>query len=71
MSEPRDRFVENVRRHRERLGISQEELGHRCDIHRMEVSLLERVGCDPRLGTIVRIARALEVSPARLLDGIE
>jgi transcriptional regulator with XRE-family HTH domain len=39
-------------------------------LHRAEVSLLERGGREPRLGTIVKLARALEVSAARLLDRI-
>ncbi len=68
--EPRARFAENIRRHRLRLGISQEALGDRCDLHRTEISLLERARRDPRLATIVRVARALEVSPSDLLNGI-
>jgi len=34
------------------------------------VSRLERCQRDPRLATIVKLARALGVPPARLLDGI-
>jgi transcriptional regulator with XRE-family HTH domain len=40
-------------------------------MHRTEISLLERAGRDPRLGTIIKLARALEVTPASLLDGVE
>lgn len=68
--EPRARFAENLRRHRVGLGISQEALGYRCDLHRTEISLLERAGRDPRLATIVRLAHGLEVSPSDLLNGI-
>ena len=32
--------------------------------------LLERAGREPRLGTIVKLARALKVAPADLLEGI-
>lgn len=39
-------------------------------IHRTEVSLLERAQREPRLGTIVRLARALDIPAAKLLDGI-
>lgn len=63
-------FAQNLRRHRERLGISQEALGELCDLHRTEVSLLERSGREPRLTTIVKLARALEVAPADMLAGI-
>jgi len=66
----RARFAANLRSHRTRLGLSQEALGAACDLHRTEISLLERAGRDPRLGTIVRLARALRIPPAQLLDGI-
>jgi transcriptional regulator with XRE-family HTH domain len=63
-------FAQNLRRRRERAGLSQEALADLCDLHRTEVSLLERAGREPRLGTIVKLARALEIRPADLLDGI-
>ena len=69
--EPRQRFARNVRAERERRGLSQEALGHACGLHRTEISLLERAGRDPRLSTIVKVARALHVPPSFLLDGIE
>jgi transcriptional regulator with XRE-family HTH domain len=63
-------FARNLRRQRERAGLSQEALGDLCDLHRTEVSLLERAGREPRLGTIVKLARALKIRPADLLDGV-
>jgi len=36
-----------------------------------EVSRLERAKRDPRLGTIVKLGRALGIPPGRLLDGIQ
>lgn len=65
-----ERFAANLRGLRQAAGLSQEALADRCDLHRTEVSLLERAGREPRLTTIVKLARALEVSPAQLLDGI-
>jgi transcriptional regulator with XRE-family HTH domain len=53
-----------------RAGLSQQALGYACSLHRTEISLLERGEREPRLSTIVRLARALEVSPSELLDGI-
>jgi transcriptional regulator with XRE-family HTH domain len=50
--------------------LSQEALGYRADLHRTEVSLLERGLREPRLATIVRVARALKVPPSELLEGI-
>jgi transcriptional regulator with XRE-family HTH domain len=69
--EPREQFARNLRQQRERLGYSQEELGARCNLHRTEIGLLERAGRDPRLATIVRLARGLGVAPADLLAGIK
>jgi transcriptional regulator with XRE-family HTH domain len=68
--EPRERFAVNLRRVRQREGISQEELGIRCQLHRTEISLLERGGREPRLGTIVKLAGALDSTPAELCAGI-
>ena len=66
----RETFAHNLRQERERLKLSQEALGFRCDFNTSEVSRLERCARDPRLATIVKLARALEVPPAKLLDGI-
>jgi transcriptional regulator with XRE-family HTH domain len=68
----REQFATNLRRHRARVGLSQEALADVCDLHRTEISLLERCKRSPRLETIVILARGLELSsPAELLDGID
>ncbi|MGN6276839.1 MAG: helix-turn-helix domain-containing protein [Solirubrobacterales bacterium] len=67
---PQERFAVNLRRARAKAGISQEELGYMCDLHRTEVSLLERAGREPRLATIVKLSGALKVKPNELCDGI-
>jgi transcriptional regulator with XRE-family HTH domain len=66
----RDRFAVNLRRARETAGISQEELADRCEVHRTEISLLERGGREPRLGTMVKLATALGTTPEALCSGI-
>ncbi len=68
--QPRDRFAVNLRKARQKAKISQEELGFRCDLHRTEISLLERGGREPRLGTIVKLASALSVTPEELCTGV-
>jgi transcriptional regulator with XRE-family HTH domain len=68
--EPVERFAENVRKARAQRGLSQEALGDAAGLHRTEISLLERAVREPRLSTIVRLARALKVGPAELLRGI-
>jgi transcriptional regulator with XRE-family HTH domain len=67
----RKQFADNLRRHRERAGLSQEALGEICDLHRTEISLLERCKRSPRLETIVVLAQGLKLGSAgELLDGI-
>ena len=67
----REQFARNLRAQRLRRGLSQEALGEASGLHRTEVSLLERAGRDPRLSTISRLARALGIPAATLLDGID
>jgi len=66
----RDRFAANLRLARQQAGISQEELARRCELHRTEVSLLERGGREPRLGTMMKLCAALETTPSTLCAGI-
>ncbi len=71
MSTPREQFAENLRRQRDRAGLSQEALADVCELHRTEISLLERSKRSPRLETIVILARGLGLaSPGELLEGI-
>lgn len=67
---PRERFSINLRKARQKSGISQEELAFQCELHRTEISLLERGGREPRLGTIVKLSSALGVTPEELCTGI-
>ena len=66
----RDRFASNLRRARKAAGVSQEDLAERCEIHRTEVSLLERGGREPRLGTMIKLATALGTTAEALCAGI-
>jgi transcriptional regulator with XRE-family HTH domain len=71
MEQAREQFAANLRQHRNRAGLSQEALADRCDLHRTEISLLERCKRSPRLETIVILSHGLGLaSPAELLDGI-
>ena len=67
---PQERFAVNLRHARLKAKISQEELGYMCDLHRTEVSLLERAGREPRLATIVKLCGALGTTPNELCEGI-
>ncbi len=68
--EPAELFAANLRRHRMDQKLSQEALGDECGLHRTEVGLLERGDREPRLGTLVKLARGLHISLADLLSGI-
>jgi transcriptional regulator with XRE-family HTH domain len=71
METVRAQFASNLRHHRVRAGLSQEALADRCDLHRTEISLLERCKRSPRLETIVILSRGLQLgSPSELLEGI-
>lgn len=64
------KFGEAVRLLREGEGISQEELAHRCGLHRTYVGSVERGERNVSLANIVRLAQALKSSPAVLLAGL-
>jgi transcriptional regulator with XRE-family HTH domain len=71
MGAARDQFADNLRQRRELAGLSQEALADLCELHRTEISLLERRKRSPRLETIVILARGLGLSsPGELLEGI-
>lgn len=67
---PQERFAANLRTARAEAGISQEELARRCELHRTEISLLERAGREPRLATMTKLAGALDTTVAALAEGI-
>jgi len=67
---PRERFAQNLVEARRLSGLTQEELANRCDLHRTEISLLERSGREPRLGTLVKLSSALGVSLESLCTGL-
>jgi len=62
------RFGATVQKLRFGLGISQEELAERADLHRTYVADIERGGRNPTLLTIKKLAKGLGVSAADLLS---
>lgn len=58
----------NLRDARKRLGLTQEEVAERSGVHPTEVSRIEAGKRDPRISTLLRLARALEVRPGELLE---
>jgi transcriptional regulator with XRE-family HTH domain len=68
---PASRFGVNLRWARQRAGISQEALALKAEVDRAAISVFEHGRRDPNLRTILKLARALEVSPAIMLNGVE
>lgn len=64
------RFGENLQHIRLEKQLKQEEVAFAARLHRTEVSLLERGERVPRIDTVARLAGALSVSSADLLEGI-
>jgi transcriptional regulator with XRE-family HTH domain len=62
-------YGRNLRRIRNERGYSQEGLAFRAEVHRTEVSLLERGKRDPGVNMTLRLAGALGVDPGELLAG--
>jgi DNA-binding XRE family transcriptional regulator len=63
-------FGDRVRTLRKERGLSQEQLAERTGLHRTYIGGIERGERNVSLINIVRLAKALEVSPSDLLQGI-
>ncbi len=63
-------FGDNVRTLRLALGISQEELAERADLHRTYVGDIERGERNVAVLNIVALAKALECPPEQLFKGV-
>jgi transcriptional regulator with XRE-family HTH domain len=64
------KFGERVRSLRKAQGLSQEELAERTELHRTYIGGIERGERNVALLNIVQIARALEITPSQLLEGL-
>lgn len=70
-SDPGLRFGENLRAARTGAGLSQEVLAYEAVVDRAAISVYERGRREPNLRTVLKLARALGLSPVALLDGVE
>ncbi len=64
-------FGRNLARERQRQCKSMRALARAANTHGSEISRLEHGKRDPRLSTIVRLARALEVPLGALIEGVD
>lgn len=68
---PEDLLGSEIARLRKRIGLSQEELGFRAEVHRTYISQLERGLKSPTLNMILKLSRALKASASRLVATVE
>jgi transcriptional regulator with XRE-family HTH domain len=64
-------FSAEVRRSRDALGLSQEELAHRAGLHRNYVGMIERGERAPTLVAIEGLARGLRLKVSELIARAE
>jgi len=64
----RQYFAKNLKAQREQLGLSQEGLAEIVGLHRTYIGSVERGERNISIDNIDRLARALSVSPASLLE---
>ncbi|MGN9839754.1 helix-turn-helix domain-containing protein [Nonomuraea sp. H19] len=61
-------FGRRIRHHRDRLGLTREQVADRTDISAGRLQYLEDHADVPETGTVIRLAAALESTPQDLLD---
>ncbi|MGA7813058.1 helix-turn-helix domain-containing protein, partial [Caballeronia sp.] len=59
-----------LRAARKEASFSQEALAYEAEVDRAAISVYERGGREPNLRTLLKLARALQLSPVALLDGV-
>ena len=68
---PEDLLGKEIARLRKRIGLSQEELGFRAEVHRTYISQLERGLKSPTLTMILKLSRALKGSASKMVATVE
>lgn len=66
-----DQVGTNIAEVRKRMGLTQGQLGERTSIRQGDICRLEQGHYAPHLATLVKLAAALGVSAADLLEGVE
>ena len=62
-------FGDLVREHRNKQGLSQEELAEHTGLHRTYIGSIERGERNLALINIMKLSKALDVKPSELLPG--
>lgn len=61
-------FALNLKKYRQKAGLSQEKLAELCGLHRTYISDIERCRRNISLGNIEKIANALKIPASKLLE---
>jgi transcriptional regulator with XRE-family HTH domain len=61
----------NIREARQKAGLTQECLAELAAVHMQTVGVIERGGFPFAVTTFARVSQFLEISPNRLLDGLD
>ncbi len=69
--QPLDAFARTVRKARRDLELSQEALADRAGLSSKHVGEIERANKDPRLTTVLKLARALDVRSGELFTAVD
>lgn len=70
-NESRQQLGQNIRKLRKKMGLSQEKLAEKANLHRTYVGAVERGERNISLDNILAIAHALDVSASELLEGVK
>ena len=62
---------QSIRKHRERLALTQEELSEKSDTHRTYLADIERGSRNPTIETIRRLALALGIPISEIFETAE
>ena len=66
-----EKFGDAVKRHRQKINITQDELAHRAEIDRSYMSQIERGLKNVTLPVVHKLAAALNIKPSKLVSEIE
>jgi len=64
-------FGQSVAKHRQAKELSQEALAERADINRTYLSDIERGVRNPGVRNVIRLAKALGIKTAKLMEGVD
>ncbi len=69
--DPKEIFGNNVKKYRILSQMSQEDLAEKSGLHRTYISGIERGARNPTINVICRLAKSLNITPSKLLEGIK